>query len=75
MMNTLICAAGCDGETGTAEELEMARKLCLEAPGMTLAGEQEMAVAPNAVEEYHDLKLVSSNCCVLFVGRQTVFVQ
>ncbi|EXJ74750.1 uncharacterized protein A1O5_01445 [Cladophialophora psammophila CBS 110553] len=72
MKNTIICAAGCDADAagkGTEEEhdndddgLAAARRLCLDAPVMIL-GQQEggepVRYAPNALEEYHDLKDVS----------------
>ncbi len=62
MMNTIICAAGCDAKTGTDEELEVARKLCIDATGIILSEEQRKVVrtAPNAVEEYHEMKEVST---------------
>ena len=61
-INSIICSAGCDAVAGTVEELETARELCLEAPGLILSDEQQetgVRFAPNALEEYHDLKDVS----------------
>ena len=63
-MNTMICAAGCDASTRSDEELDTARRLCLEAPAVILSDEQRrrgVRTAPNAVEEFHDLKEVSDS--------------
>ncbi|KIX92942.1 uncharacterized protein Z520_11418 [Fonsecaea multimorphosa CBS 102226] len=64
MKNTIICAAGCEA-TADDNELATARQLCLDAPGVILgylrSGQEGVTVryAPNALEEYHDLKDVS----------------
>jgi hypothetical protein len=62
MMNTIICAAGCVPAEGTENELEKARRLCLEAPGMIMPrenGGKGVRIAPNAVETFHELRDVS----------------
>ncbi|KIW63905.1 hypothetical protein PV04_08871 [Phialophora macrospora] len=62
MTNTIICAAGCVAAEGTDNELEKARRLCLEAPGLILPRDQSgkgVRIAPNAVESFHELRDVS----------------
>jgi len=62
MMNSIICAAGCAAAGSKDGELERARKLVRQAPRVILGDGYggTARTAPNAVEEFHDLRHVST---------------
>jgi hypothetical protein len=63
MMNSLLCAAGRHAQYGSEEEMMKARELLEEMPRMVLGKDgmkRRVTKAPNAIEDFHDLKTVSS---------------